>query len=116
MNEPLDPYLVEGALLHYAEEQWGEPWIDEYVNYHSHVPGTQFEIPGLGTVTLVDFKSWDTDKNYDGWYEDVWMVFDVRGTLYRKSGRHTSYSGTEWDDSLEIVVPKTKTVTYYEEA
>ena len=108
----METFLVEAALLHYANIKWGEPywhmWQDRDRTGEAH------EIPGLGTVTVVACNL-AKDISYAEHSEEVWMIFEVQGTLYKKSGQYTSYIGTEWVEGMRIVVPKTSTVTYYEE-
>lgn len=111
----IEAALVRAALLRYAEEEldWGS--FSEFTNRTTDVAGSTWEIPGLGTCTLVAYHDYDYDKNYDGWAEEIWQVWEVQGTLYKVEGSHTSYTGTEWENTMTVVVPKTKTVTYYEE-
>lgn len=111
-NEPLDPFVVEGALLLYAGNKWHDPYWYQWDC--TDRTGEEHEIPGLGTVKVVACNL-PKDISYAEHSEEVWMVFDVRGTLYRKSGTHTSYIGTDWADGMQIVKARTKTVTYYEE-
>lgn len=77
--------------------------------------GKVFDVPGLGPVTIADYHDYDINKSYDGWSEEVWIVFNVQGTLYRIKGSHTSYTGTDWEDKMTIVKPAEKTITVYEE-
>lgn len=114
MNE-LPTELIRAALLRYAEEEldWGN--YGSYINYRDS-KGRVYDVPGLGTVKIVDCQDYDQDKSYDGWHEDIWVVFDIGGTLYRADGTYTSYAGSEWKPELRVVVPKQKMVTYYEEA
>jgi hypothetical protein len=112
----LSAELVRAALLLYAEEEleWGS--FSEFINYTGDSNGKTFDVPGLGEVRIVDYNSYDSYKNYDGWTEELWIVFEVQGTLYKITGTHTSYTGSEWSNKMTIVVPKTKTVTYFEES
>lgn len=106
--------LIRTALLQYAEEEldWGS--YGSYINYYDSI-NRQYDVPGLGTVTIVDCHSYDSDKNYDGWSEDIWVVFDIQGKLYRATGTYTSYSGDDWDDNLKLVKPVEKTITVFED-
>jgi len=115
MNEPISANDVREALLSFAEEEFGWDSFSEYTNYYDHKPGTTFDVPGLGTVTLVDFHDYDQDKSYDGWEEGVWQVWAVNGVLYRIKGTHTSYTGTEWEDEMTLVRPKQKVIIEYED-
>lgn len=109
------PEQVADALLSYAEEEldWGS--YGEYINSISPVDGKQFDVPGLGIVTIVAYHGYDSDKNYDSWYEQMYIVFEIMGKLYRATGTYTSYAGSEWDEELKLVIPKEKTVIEYEE-
>ncbi len=111
-EEPLEPFLVEAALLLYAGNEWHDPYWYQWDC--TDRTGEEHDIPGLGIVKVVACNL-PKDISYAEHSEDVWMVFDVRGTLYRKSGTHTSYIGTDWAEGMQIVKPKTKVVTYYEE-
>jgi hypothetical protein len=106
--------LIRAALLHYAEEEldWGN--FGEYINYTGDSNGKTFDVPGLGIVTIVDHHGYDSYKNYDGWEEHIWVVFEIQGKLYKATGTHTSYTGSEWDRELKEVSPKEKTITVYE--
>jgi len=109
-----DPALIKAALLQYAEEVDGWGSFGFYQNYYSFI-GKEYNIPGLGLVRVVDGHTYDQDKNYDGWSEDLWIVFLIGGLLYKATGKYTSYIGSEWDDGLKIVVPQEKTIIVYEE-
>lgn len=106
---------IKRALLSYAEEhlEWGD--FGEYMNSTLDQRGKVYQIPGLGDVKIVDYHDYDVYKNYDGWHEDIWIVFEVQGKLYRACGTHSSYEMSTWEDELTLVEPKTKTVTYYED-
>jgi hypothetical protein len=113
------PEVIKDALLLYAEEEldWGD--FSEFTNSYSVKPGDAWEIPlngELTTFTLVDFHDYNPSKNYDGWAEHIWQVWEVNGVLYRITGHHTSYTGTTWADNMTIVVPKLKTITIYEDS
>lgn len=110
----LDKALIQAALLHYAEEVEGWGSFGYYTNFYNP-KGKTYEIPGLGAVTVVDSHDIDSDKNYDGWSEELWVVFDVQGTLYKAEGTYTSYVGSNWYNELKVVVPKEKTIIVYEE-
>jgi hypothetical protein len=113
MTEPLETFMVEAALLHYAGKEWGEPYW--YMWDTSNRTGEEYDIPGLGKVTIVA-SNLPKDINYAEHYEDVWLVFKVGDFYYRKSGSHTSYVGTEWEDGMQLVNPKQVEITIYEEA
>lgn len=114
MNELLSPAKVAEALLSFAEEELDYGSFGEYINYYN-ANSMSWEIPELGTVTVVDHYNYDSDKNYDSWSEKVWIVFLIQGTLYRATGEHTSYTGTEWDEELKIVKPVEKTIIVFED-
>lgn len=106
--------LIKAALLHYAEQVDGWGSFGFYTNYYSFI-GKTYDIAGLGEVKVVAGETYDSDKNYDGWHEDLWVVFDIQGILYKATGTYTSYEGSEWNDELTVVIPKEKTVIEYEE-
>jgi hypothetical protein len=113
MNEhPFTPSQVKDALLSFAEEEFDWDSFGCYLDYSQDT----FDVPGLGQVAIKDYSTYDSNKNYDGWSEDLWVIFDIQGTLYRATGSYTSYIGSEWNNELTIVVPKQKVVTYFEEA
>jgi hypothetical protein len=109
----IDKALARAALLQYAEEMDGWASFGAYTNYYDS-KGKVYEVPGLGSVVIIDFNDYDSDKSYDGWSEKLWIVFDIQGTLYRAKGTYTSYVGSDWEDELEIVEPKEKTIIVYE--
>lgn len=45
---------------------------------------------------------------------DIWVVIEIEGRYYRKTGYHQSHDGTYWDGSVTEVRPKEKLVTVYE--
>ena len=51
----------------------------------------------------------------EGEGDDLWVVFDVDGQLFRKSGYWVSHDGCYWDGALEEVEPYEVTVTRYRE-
>lgn len=110
----LSAELVRAALLLYAEEEleWGS--FSEFINYTGDSNGKTFDVPGLGEVKIVDYNSYDSFKNYDGWSEELWIVFEVQGKFYKATGTHTSYTGSEWDKELKEVSPSQKAITIYE--
>jgi len=108
---------VETALLRFAEDNLDEgSSYGAFLNSYSDLRGTVHEIPELGPVTIVDYHEYDSDKNYDGWSEKLYIIFDLCGILYRATGTYTSYVGSEWNDTLTIVEPRNKTVIEYVEA
>lgn len=108
-----DPADVRDAILAYCENNYYEGF-GAFSNY-DYKPGHEFDVPGLGSVRIVDYKDYDDKKNYSGWSEDLHVVFDVAGTLYMAKGSYMSYTGSTWENELAVVVPKEKTVTYFEE-
>jgi hypothetical protein len=115
MNEPLTAEKVSKALLSFAEEEleWGS--YGEFINYRGDARGETWEVPELGTVTIVDYHDYDTNKNYDSWVEQMWIIFEVQGTLYKAKGTYMSFAGSEWEDEVTIVKPKAVEVIVYEE-
>jgi hypothetical protein len=45
---------------------------------------------------------------------DVWVVVDIEGRHFRKSGYHLSHDGTYWDGTIEEVKPRQAVVTVYD--
>jgi hypothetical protein len=115
VNEPLSPAKVAEALLSYAEEEFGWASYGEYINYYGDSKGKSWDIPNLGEVITVDYHSYDSDKSYDGWTEEMWIVFSVSGHLYKAEGTYTSYIGSDWEDELKLVKPKQKVIVVFEE-
>lgn len=114
MNESLSTERVAETLLSFVEEEYDWRSYGEFTNYALDPKGKSWNVPGLGLVTIVDYQDYDQDKNYSGWSEQLWIVFDVAGTLYRATGTYTSYIGSEWNEKLTIVQPKTVEVIVYE--
>ncbi len=112
LDTPLDPYIVEAVLLHYADEKFDDPywytWFDRDRTNEIH------EIPGLGEIKVAACNL-VKDVSYAEHSEIIWMVFEVAGAFYKKEGKHMSYSGTEWIPGMRIVVPKEKVITVFEE-
>lgn len=104
---------IESALLSFCEEEFELASFGEFINYGDK--GHSWDVPGLGEVVIVDCQNYDHNKNYDGWIEDTWIVFSILGKLYKATGTHTSFTGSEWDDTLKEVKPKQKVVVEYEE-
>ncbi len=109
----IDKALVKAALLQYADEIDGWPSFSAFTNYRDMKEGKTFEVPGLGEVKVVAFNDYDYNKSYDGWSEDIWIVFEVQGYLYKATGTHTSYTGSEWEDELQLVKPTYRQVIDY---
>lgn len=66
------------------------------------------EIPGIGLAKFVaDHGGMDEGS-------DRWVVFEVNGQLYKKSGFYSSYEGTDWDSDLQEVKAVERPVTFYE--
>jgi hypothetical protein len=106
---------ISKALLSYAEKAFEWDSFSEYVNNYANQRGQVYDVPGLGPVKIVDYYNYDSNKNYDGWYEDIWIVFEIQGKLYKASGKHSSYEMSVWEDEVKLVVPKQKTITVFEE-
>jgi hypothetical protein len=47
---------------------------------------------------------------------DIWVVIEVDGRLFRKTGYYQSYDGSYWDGAVQEVVSAQKLVTVYERA
>jgi hypothetical protein len=116
MVELIDPAKVSEALLSFAEEEFDYPSLGEFTNSTGDVTGKYFDVPGLGIVTIVNYQDYDIHKNYDGWTENLWTIFEIKGVLYKATGTHTSWTGSEWSDEVKIVVPKNKTIVEYVES
>ena len=112
----LEPSVVAAALLAFAEEEFEYRSFSGYVNDMRDVTGTKFNVPELGEITIVAYHDYDVHKSYNGWSEKLWIVFEVQGVLYRAEGTHTSWTGSEWLDTVQIVVPKNRTVVEYKES
>jgi hypothetical protein len=114
MTQELSTELIRAALLQFAEEEldWGS--YGSYINYYD-AKNRVWDVPGLGPVTVVDFNGTDSEKNYDGWSEQLWVVFKIGLGLYKATGTYTSYIGEEWEDELKLVKPTIKQVIVYEE-
>jgi hypothetical protein len=110
------PEVIKDALLLYAEEELDYPFWNAFLPSNDVEENYSFDIDGLGEVRVIASKDYDSHKTYDNWYEDLWIVFDVKGVLYRIKGTYTSYAGSEWEDNMTVVVPKLKTVIEYEDS
>lgn len=115
MKEPLDVTLIQEALLSYADEELEWASYGEFINSIYNAKGTALDIPGLGPVTIVDYHDYDSAKNYDGWTEHMFIIFQVGLGLYKAVGTYTSYTGSDWKEELIPVKPVPKTVIEYEE-
>lgn len=111
-GQMFDPEYVALKLLQYAEKEW--EWETFSAFEDEMDKGQTFEVEGLGTVTVVDKNGYDFNKNYSGWSEALSVVFEIDGVLYKASGTYTSFVGSEWNETVEIVNEKQKLVTYYE--
>lgn len=73
--------------------------------------GTPCEIPGLGSLALVD------EYGGEGKGDEYWVVFSITSDdvtrYFKKSGSYQSYAGAEWDGDLELVTPKETVVTVW---
>lgn len=114
--EALDIEYITLKLLDFAESEWGWESFSEYMNSFDDRRGKCYDVPGLGNVEIVDYHDYDVDKNYDSWAEDIWIVFRIKGGLYRAKGKHSSYESSVWEDEVTRVVPKIKHVVEYEDA
>jgi hypothetical protein len=47
---------------------------------------------------------------------DIWVVVEIDGRFFKKTGYHQSHDGTYWDGSVSEVKPQQKTITVYERA
>ena len=57
----------------------------------------------------------DGETGREGGGENIWVVFQVGETFFRKTGYYNSWEGSDWSyGDLEIVVPKEKLITVYE--
>jgi len=67
-------------------------------------------IPGIGVATLKDEKLGE-----EGEGENIWVVFELYGSLYRLNGFYSSYDGEDWTyGSVVQVKPREITTTIYE--
>lgn len=56
----------------------------------------------------------DNSKLGEGAGSDVWIVIEINGRFFKKSGYHESHYGTDWDGTLDEVKPREATVTVYD--
>jgi hypothetical protein len=109
----IDPAVVAEKLLEYAEDKW--EW-GTFAAFEEEFRGDEtFFVPGLGEVKVIHTTGIDYNKNYDGWSEQLSVVFEIDGTLYKASGTYTSFVGSEWDSHVTVVKPVEKTITIYED-
>lgn len=70
------------------------------------------------TVTLGDttypVKEVAHQGGGEGQGENVWLVFEVDGRLFKTTGFYMSYDGTTWDGDVTEVKPVQKVVTVFE--
>ena len=45
---------------------------------------------------------------------DIWVVIEIDGRYFKKTGYHQSHDGTYWDGAVTEVRPQEKTITVYE--
>ena len=92
--------------VHEAIKKFGHQDFVDSIEYTT-VP---FELPGIGTVKQVA-----AETGGEGSAEHIWIVFEIDGTLYEKTGYYSSYDGTEWSyGTLSVVVPRQTIVTVYD--
>lgn len=91
---------VSSAPSAIAEELW--EWRPDGGEYTK-----SFEIPS-GTVTLIEDHG-----GGEGDGEERFVVIKVGDRLFRYDGYYSSWSGTEWDDTLREVEPFEVTVIQY---
>jgi hypothetical protein len=103
----------EAALENGVEYEW-TTWKDEKVTdtfdessfWHEGYDNSPLELPGVGTAVYVD-----GEHGGEGSAEYIWQVWQIGDQYFRKTGYYVSYDGSNWDGSLEEVVPFEKTVT-----
>lgn len=63
-------------------------------------------------VKHVHSKTRETDSygEYMQGDEDVFVIFELNGKFYKKSGYQDSYGGSTWDGPVVEVTPITKTI------
>lgn len=108
MQIELTTEVLESILKNYGD-QYQEGW--ERYEWSSET----FDIPGLGTVKVVDTFT----GGEDSWDVPTHIVFRVTfpdGTerYYRKKGRYQSYQGNDWDGPFSEVSPVSEFITIYE--
>ncbi len=111
-----DIKLIQDALTQYAEDNlddWGS--YGAYINNVNDERGQFYTVPGIGSVTIIDYFDYDHNKNYDSWTEHMWIIFKVGEKLYRATGTYTSYEGAIWDNKLTEVQPVEKTIIEYQD-
>lgn len=92
------PVEVEKFNRNQVRDQIAEQFYEE---------DTELEIPGLGTVKLVD------SYGGEGQGEEFWRVYEIDGEFYQANHYYNSYDVDPWHNNASIspVVPKQVTVT-----
>ena len=108
----IDTATVAEQLLEYADNEWEWGSFAAYEEVEVNAP---FKVPGLGDVKVIHRNGVDYDKSYDGWSEQLAIIFEIDGTLYKAKGTYTSYIGSEWDSHVTVVQPVQKTITVFED-
>lgn len=67
-----------------------------------------FPVKGLGDVKIIDAH---LGYSFEDEYNQVWMVFEIDGALYKVQGWKTSYGTSDWESTFTEVKKKEK-VTY----
>ena len=102
--------MIESLLTSYSRKNAHGAW-----DAFTYQDGKTFDIPGLGTVVLVEHLGGHED---DGSYTHlIFRISDGDGetdSYYRKTGSYDSWDGTDWDGPFEEVISKTRTTTSYE--
>lgn len=93
-----------------AIEEFGLQEFVEAVTENWGGSDQKADLPDLGEATYVDSKLGE-----EGGGEDIWFVFKLDEVFYMVNGYYTSFDGSNWEDSsVQVVVPKQKTITVYE--
>lgn len=112
----LQAWEVESFLeefFEHVENSWNDDAVQGPSSWYDIKwgDGTPCEIPGLGTLALVD------EYGGEGKGEEYWVVFSITQDdvtrHFKKPGSYQSYAGAEWDGNLESVTPKEKVITVW---
>lgn len=85
-----------------------DPWYTQFLKAE---PGKTYHVPNLGQVMVVavcDPDKYNTQDGYgfQGEEPECWVVLQVNGKLYRKSGKTDSYCNEyQWTGPFAEVVP-----------
>lgn len=113
---------VEKAIK--STNSWGEGFYETVIfdEVWNKIPGYEsstFEVPGLGTATVLEVetgKGRGTVVDPDYYADPVWnnwVIFELQGRYFRLNGKYDSWDGSGPSD-LEEVEKIEKTITVWE--